>query len=59
MVDAFPIRLFAVKPIIFAVPGATIIIPIEAPRNWFAPKRFAAEIPTRIGKNQKGAADIN
>ena len=44
---------------IFAAPGATIIIPIDAPRNWLAPKRFAADIPTKIGKNQNGAADMS
>ena len=59
IVDALLIRSFAVKPMIFAAPGATIIIPIDAPRNWFAPKRFAADIPTRIGKNQNGAADMS
>ncbi len=36
-----------------------MIIPIAAPRNWFAPKRLAAEIPTKIGKNMNGAADIS
>lgn len=39
--------------------GVVMIIPIAAPRNWFAPKRLAAEIPTKIGKNMNGAADIS
>ena len=36
-----------------------MIIPIAAPKKILAPKRFAAEIPTKIGKNINGAADIN
>ena len=38
--------------------GAVIIIPTNAPKNWLAPNRFAPEIPTKIGKNTYGAADM-
>ena len=38
--------------------GVVIIIPIVAPKNWLAPKRLAADIPTRIGMKINGAADI-
>ena len=33
------------------------VIPIVAPKNWLAPKRLAADIPTKIGMKINGAAD--
>ena len=35
-----------------------MIIPIAAPKNWLAPNRLAADIPTKIGIKMNGAADI-
>ena len=39
-------------------PGVVMIIPTAAPKNWLAPKRLAAEIPTKTGMKINGAADI-
>ena len=35
-----------------------MIKPMAAPRNSLAPKRLAADMPTRTGMNMNGAADM-